>query len=404
MATEREQGATQGPLKLFVVVGEESGDQLGAELVKALRPMVPQGIDLQGVGGERLEAQGLTSLFDLEEIAVMGISAVLARLPKIVKRVYQTVDAVAAARPDVLLIIDSPDFTHNVAKRVRKRAPHIPIIDYVSPSVWAWRSGRAKKMSAYVDHLLALLPFEPAAHARLGGPATTYVGHPLIERLAELRPAEGERSRLGQGQDTLLVLPGSRGSEVTRLLEPFGETVRQVCAKHEGLRVVVPAVKAQEARIREGVAAWGVPVEIVCGEQAKFAAFRRAHAALAASGTVSLELAIAGVPMVVAYKLDWFFRRLKWLNTYIKIAEVDSIVLPNLVAGENFVPEFIEEDAAPDKLAGALLSLLTDTGQREVQLEAMQRLDSCMRLPSGDSQARAAANILVKVAGVQNFS
>src|SRR5690606_7493231 len=162
----------------------------------------------------------------LDDIAVMGFTAVIGRLPTIIDRVHRTVDAVVAAKPDILVIIDSPDFTHAVAKRVRRRLPDLPVVDYVSPSVWAWRPGRARRMRGYVDHVLALLPFEPAAHQRLGGPACTYVGHPLIERLGELRPAHGERPPLaGGGPATVLVLPGSRRSEVSRLLPVFRETL-----------------------------------------------------------------------------------------------------------------------------------------------------------------------------------
>lgn len=385
--------------KVFFVVGEESGDQLGAEVIKALRARIGDRLEPCGLGGQRMAAQGVTSLFPLEDIAVMGITAVLERLPTIIRRVHQTVDAVLDAQPDLLLIIDSPDFTHNVAKRVRKKAPHIPVVDYVSPSVWAWRPGRAKKMAAYVDHLLALLPFEPKAHKRLGGPPCTYVGHPLIERLSDLRPAEGERASLGEGRKQLVVLPGSRTSEVSRLLEPFGKTVEMVVAQELDVEVVLPAVPHQEARIREGVKSWAVQPRIVTGEVEKFAALRRANAALAASGTVSLELAISGVPMVIAYKLDWFFRRLKQINRFIKVVAVDTIVLPNLVLGDHSIKEYIEEEANPEALSAGVLALLRDTPERAAQLDAFSRLDAQMQLPSGESQAGKAADILLQVGG-----
>ncbi|MDD7908588.1 lipid-A-disaccharide synthase [Pseudovibrio exalbescens] len=386
------------PLSLYVVVGEESGDQLGAELVKALRGLSSVPVVLHGVGGERLEREGLTSLFPLHEIAVMGLSAVLARLPSIVRRVYQTVDDVVAKNPDILLIIDSPDFTHNVAKRVRKKAPHIPVVDYVSPSVWAWRPGRAKKMAAYVDHLLALLPFEPDAHKRLGGPETTYVGHPLIERLEDLRPSEGERAPLSEDARTVLVLPGSRGSEVSRLLEPFGEAVERVALAHPATKFILPAVAHQLDRITAGVEGWSVKPEIVVGEAEKFAAFRKAHVALAASGTVSLELAISGVPMVVAYKLDWFFRRLKDIHRFVPIASVDSMVLPNLVLGSKVVPEYLDDEANGEALAQKVISLLDEGVARNLQVEAFSQLDRVMRLPGGESQAGIAADIVLKIA------
>ncbi|NBN62302.1 lipid-A-disaccharide synthase [Pannonibacter tanglangensis] len=387
------------PLRVFLVAGEESGDALGANLMRALKQRHAGPIAFAGVGGDRMEGEGLQSLFPLSDIAVMGLTAVLARLPTIVRRVYQSVDAAIAADPDVLVIIDSPDFTHNVARRVRKRAPHIPIVDYVSPSVWAWRPGRARKMSVYVDRLLALLPFEPEAHRRLGGPETFYVGHPLIERAAQLRPAAGERAPLGAGQDVLLLLPGSRRSEVDMLLADFGRAAALLAARRPGLEILLPAVPHLAGRIRDTVAGWPVAVTVVEGETAKFAAFRRAHAALAASGTVSLELAAAGVPMAICYRLDWFYRRLKQIHRVFPIASVTSMVLPNIILGRNVVPEFLDEEAEPERLAQVVERLLTDTPDREAQVTAFADLDQTMRLPDGHSQSGTAARLVLELIG-----
>jgi len=329
--------------------------------------------------------EGLSSLFPLEEIAVMGFSAVIARLPAILKRIRMTADAVVAARPDMLVIIDSPDFTHRVAKAVRRRAPEIPVIDYVSPSVWAWRPGRAPKMRAYVDHLLALLPFEPDAHRRLGGPPTTYVGHPLIERLGEVRPAPGERQRVDGQPIRLLVLPGSRRSEVSRLMEPFGEalTLLKERAPHP-YEVTIPAVSHLADEIRARAASWSVKPRIVEGEAAKWAAFRQADAALAASGTVTLELGLSGVPMVVAYRVSKIEEVLKYL------IKAPSIVLTNLILGENVIPELIQWDCTPEKLADALLPLLGDTPERQRQMDAFSKLDTVMGIGSEAPSERAA--------------
>lgn len=386
---------SQAPLKVFLVAGEESGDALGAKLMQALKQQYASEIRFAGVGGERMAREGLVSLFPLSDIAVMGLTAVLQRLPTIVKRVYQAVDAAVAANPDVLVIIDSPDFTHNVAKRVRKRAPHIPIVDYVSPSVWAWRPGRAKRMSVYVDRLLALLPFEPAAHQRLGGPETFYVGHPLIERAAELRPAPGERTPVASGSDVLLLLPGSRRSEVDMLLDDFGKAASILRAHRPDLEILLPAVPHLADRIRARVAGWPEQVTVVEGEAAKFAAFRRAHAALAASGTVSLELAASGVPMAICYRLDWFYRRLKQIHRVFPIASVSSMVLPNIILGRNVVPEFLDEDAAPDRLAAVVDRLLADSTERQTQVNAFTELDATMRLPDGHSQSATAARLVL---------
>lgn len=386
------------PVKVCLIVGEESGDALGADLMCALNEHLGHDkVTYCGVGGNRMEALGLKSAFEISDIAVMGISAVLARLPLIVRRVYQAVDAVITADPDVMIIIDSPDFTHNVAKRVRKRAPHIPIVGYVSPSVWAWRPGRARKMSAYVDELLALLPFEPEVHQKLGGPRTHYVGHPLVESVNALRPGDGERTPVTADRKVLVVLPGSRRSEVTSLLADFGKTVARVKSQFPDLEVLLPAVPHLLEPIRRGVAGWQVKPEILEGQQAKLAAFRRAHAALVASGTVSLELALSGVPMVVAYQLDWFIRRAVTLNRFVRIFSLSSIVLPNIILARNVIPEFLDSDVNPDALAGALGPLLSDSKARQNQLAAFETLDTVMRLPSGKSQRIAAADVVIDV-------
>jgi lipid-A-disaccharide synthase len=383
---------TAAKLHVCLVAGEESGDQLGAKLMPALRERVGEGaIRFSGVGGHRMEAEGLTSLFPLSDIAVMGLSAVVPRLPTLVRRVHGTVDAIVAARPDILVIIDSPDFTHAVAKRTRRRLPSLPVVDYVSPSVWAWRPGRALRMRGYIDHVLALLPFEPEAHRRLGGPACTYVGHPLIERLAQLRPVDGERGVFGHAPTTLLVLPGSRRFEITRLMPPFGEALAKVAPGAGPLRIILPAVAHLHPEIAAAAASWPVQPEIVLGEAAKFAAFRAGHAALAASGTVTLELALAGVPMVVAYRVS------KIEEILMPIVSVPSFVLPNLILGNNAMPEFIQRDCTPDRLAAALAPLLRSSPERKAQTDALQRLDSLMAI-GDETPSERAARIVVDVA------
>jgi lipid-A-disaccharide synthase len=382
--------AAERALHVWLVAGEESGDQLGASLMRGLKARVGEGaLRFSGVGGHAMEGEGLKSLFPLADVAVMGFTAILARFPTLYKRVHATVDAAVAANPDILVIIDSPEFTHQVAKRVRKRAPSIPIVDYVSPSVWAWRPGRAAKMRAYVDHILALLPFEPAAHERLGGPPCTYVGHPLVERVSRLRPAPGERAAVGSGPFKLLVLPGSRRTEITRLMEPFGETVRRLRdVSPQPLEVMLPAVAHLAADIEEAAKAWPVKPQIVHGEEAKWAAFRSAHGALAASGTVTLELALAGVPMVVGYRLS---RLEEQITRFIK---AHSIVLANLVLAENVVPEFIQDACNPETLASTLLPLMTDTPERRRQIEAFERLDGLMIDPAESASERSARIVL----------
>ena len=377
------------PLRVFIVAGEHSGDHLGADLLAALRERVPD-LDVAGIGGDAMARQGLVPLFPLSDIAVMGFVPVLARLPDLLRRIRQVAEAAVAARPDVLVIVDSPDFTHRVARRVRALAPAIPIVDYVSPTVWAWRPGRAPAMRAYVDHLLALLPFEPEAHRRLGGPPCTYVGHPLIERLSSLRPGPDEL--LARERPTLLVLPGSRRSEIRRLTAVFGAAVARVAEAVPGLDVVLPAVTDLAADIRARVADWPVAPRVVTGEAAKLAAFRGARAALAASGTVTLELALAGVPMAVAYRVSPFET---WLRFVVK---VPSIVLPNLILGENAIPEFLQQACTAEALSAALVPLLGDTPERAAQCEAFARLDAAMRIAPGSTpSAEAASRVLAAV-------
>ncbi|MDJ1156781.1 lipid-A-disaccharide synthase [Chelatococcus sp. SYSU_G07232] len=385
------EAAGDRPLKIFLVAGEESGDQLGYKLMRALKHRLgPAGVTFAGVGGHAMEGEGLASLFPLSDIAVMGFSAVFARLPTIIARVHSTVDAAVAAAPDIMVVIDSPDFTHAVAKRVRKRLPSLPIVDYVSPSVWAWRPGRARKMRAYVNHVLALLPFEPQAHARLGGPACSYVGHPLVERLDELRPGASERGAQSTGGPaTVLVLPGSRRSEITRLLPVFGETLARIdAAAQRPIRWVLPAVRHLADDIRASVASWPVKPEVTIGEEAKLAAFRQATAALAASGTVTLELALSGVPMVVGYRVSWLESQVRHVLT------VSTITLANLILGENVIPERLQWDCTPDKLAATLLPLLSDTPERRAQLAGFERLLGAMSTGDETPSDRAARIIL----------
>jgi lipid-A-disaccharide synthase len=388
------------PLRVFLVVGEESGDQLGSRLMETLIRRTGGAVRFSGVGGARMEALGLSSLFPLHDIAVMGITAVLGRLPTILRRIRQTAEAAVADDPDVLVIIDSPDFTHRVAKVVRKRHPEIPVVDYVSPSVWAWRPGRARRMAAYVDHLLALLPFEPEIHRRLGGPPTTYVGHPLTDRPELLRPAPGERVPIAEATPPrLLVLPGSRGGEIDRMLGVFGETVGRLKAEGHAFDLTIPAVSRLADRIAAETAGWAVRPEVVTGEAAKFAAFRSAHAALATSGTVTLELALAGVPMVVAYRRDPLFRLITDVVRLVPgQVQVSSMVLANIVLGERIVPDHLDPHVDAVTLARDLAPLLADSPQRRAQVDGLARLWTAMAPPAGRPAAEIAADVVLDAA------
>ena len=386
-------------LSIFIVVGEHSGDALGAGLMDGLTTAYPGELSYAGVGGELMAERGFQSIFPISDVAVMGPLAILSKLPKLVRRVYQTVDAALAANPDIVIIIDSPEFTHPIAKRIRKKRPDIPIVDYVSPSVWAWRPGRAKKMKPYVDHLLALLPFEPEAHQRLGGPPCTYVGHPLIERFDWLQGLNPEdlRERLGIAGDRMpvVVLPGSRSSEIARLMDVFGEALKRTTNLGHPIEILLPAVDHLRDEIEARSSTWDVPVHILSGEEDKFTAFKLARAALAASGTVTLELGLIGTPMVVAYKVDAVAARLRFL------VNVPSVVLSNLVLGENAFPEYIQEDCQPDLLAAALSEILVDGIARDKQLVALANVADRMKVPHG-SPSRLAASVVLSKLGKQS--
>ena len=383
---------------VFLVAGEESGDRLGAALIAAIKRRTQSRARFSGVGGTHMAQEGVQSLFPLGDLAIMGFAAIPASLPKILRHIRETADVVIAARPDVLVIIDSPEFTHRVARRVRKIAPKIPIVDYVCPSVWAWRPGRARAMRAYVDHVLALLPFEPAAMQRLDGPLCTFVGHPLSERVDQMRPsAEEARRRLGD-PPRLLVLPGSRSGEIRRMAGVFGDTVALVVNRIGAIDVVVPAVPRLADAVAAAISSWRVPTRIVTEQGDKDTAFRTARAALTKSGTSTLELAVAGVPMVAAYKVPLLEEMIGRM-----LITAPSAILTNLVLGENVVPEFLQRDATPERLCGALLPLLADTSERRRQVTAFARLDSIMEIGHAVPSDRAAAVVLDCAGGLNQL-
>lgn len=380
------------PLKLAVIAGEVSGDLLGGDLVAALRRQLPDGVALVGVGGEALHAQGLVSLFDYSELSIMGVSQVLAKLPKLLRRIRQTAAAIIEAKPDLLVIIDSPDFTHRVARIVRRQMPDLPIVNYVCPSVWAWKEERAPQMRDYVDHVLAILPFEPEVMKRLHGPPTTYVGHRLASdphvdavRAAQMiKPAPP----LGAAETrTCLLLPGSRAGEITRLLPVFGQLVDELAMSDTPFTFCLPTVPRQEALVRRIVANWPRKPEITVGVEEKWRAFEAADVAIAASGTVLLELALARVPAVSCYKLDWIARLMtRKIRTW-------TAALPNLIADYAIIPEYLNEVVRPGSLARWAVRLTHDTIQRRAMLEGFDLVH--VRMQDDRSPGDKAADVIV---------
>ncbi|WP_332303516.1 lipid-A-disaccharide synthase [Rhizobium sp. GR12] len=382
-------------LKVAVIAGEVSGDLLGADLIRSLKARYPGSIDLMGVGGEALEAQGLVSLFDYSELSIMGFTQVLKKLPKLISRINQTAQAIVAAKPDILLIIDSPDFTHRVAKKVRKQLPHLPVVNYVCPSVWAWKEYRATAMLSYVDHVLALLPFEPEAMRRLGGPPTTFVGHRLSvdHDVLSVRQKRAERSLPAKGEPkTILLLPGSRSTETTRLMEPFQEAAKAFVERNGPTRFLLPTVPRQESHIRELAATWPEEIrpEIGIDPAFKWNAFAQADAAIAASGTVILELALVGVPTISVYKTDWIFTMLS------KRVKTWTGALPNLIADYVVVPEYFNEVVRAGSMLRWAERLSSDTTERRAMLDGYALVQERLRtdVPPGETGALILLDVL----------
>lgn len=384
---------SEKPLKIAVIAGEVSGDLLGADLIGALKQRHSGPIKLVGVGGEALQGQGLHSLFDFSELSIMGITQVLSKLPRLIRLISVTSEAIIAAKPDLLLIVDSPDFTHRVARKVRKRLPDLPVVNYVCPSVWAWKEYRAKAMLPYVDEVLAVLPFEPDVMQRLGGPKTHFIGHRLASHaeVQRVRSARRSRSPKATGESrTILLLPGSRGAEITQLLPVFGAAMEEFVSRNGETRFLLPTVPRQEARVREITAAWPIRPEILIGDQAKWQAFEEADAAIAASGTVILELALAYVPVVSTYKGDWIIRMLA------NRIRVWTGALPNLIADYAIVPEYFNDVLRPASLVRWAERLSTGTPQRQAMLAGYDDVWSRLQtaLPAGEAGAELVLSLL----------
>jgi lipid-A-disaccharide synthase len=389
-------------LRLFLVAGEASGDRLGAALIRGLRESAGEEIELHGIGGPLMEAEGLRSLFPMEELSVMGLTEILPRLRSLLARASEATEAVLRVKPDALITIDSPEFCLRVAGRVKAAAPHIPTIHYVAPTVWAWRPKRARKMARSIDHVLALFPFEPP-YMEAEGMGCDFVGHPVTtEPVASEAEAQAFRSAHGIAPEAplVLVLPGSRRSEVDRLLPVFEAALDRVLGAQPDARLVLPTTANVSAAVTERVARWRQPPIVLDprGRAAdevsaeKRAAFRAADVALAASGTVSLELAASATPMVVAYDMSWLSRKVIGA-----LLRVDTVTLVNLVSDTRAVPEFLGPACRPAPIAEAVTRLLTEEAARADQLDAMAATMRDLgrgQEPPGRRAARAVLRVL----------
>lgn len=382
------------PLRIMLVAGEPSGDYLGAQLLKALNSLAGAPVSFSGVGGPRMARAGLVSLFAMEDIAVIGLAGILWRLPRLLARIRDCADYAAQTRPDAIVLIDAPEFNHRVARRLRRLAPDVPIIIYVAPQVWASRPRRAQAMRWYVDEVLALLPFEPPVFEK-AGISCTVVGHPVIERV----PARGQgpsfrtRHGIAPGAKVLALLPGSRVSEVRRLMPIFREAVALLVHRWPTLVAVLPTVESVASRVRREAESLAVRAIVLVDEEEKYPAFEAADAALAASGTVSLELALAGTPMVVAYKVDPLTAAIAR-----RLVTVPYLSLVNLIAGRGVIPELLQEACTGEALAAEIDRLLADDlvreSQRRAAAEAVRKLGIDGERPS----LRAARAVLATIA------
>jgi len=376
---------------VFLIAGEPSGDVIGAGLMKALRARLGNDIRFAGIGGDAMTSEGLESQFPISEITVMGLLEILPRLPLILRRIRETVTAIHQLKPDIVVSIDSPAFCFRVWRRLGKTSP--PLIHYVAPTVWAWRPKRAQKFANAVQHLLAILPFEPPYFEEVGLPCT-FVGHPVLESGADKGDGAAFRAQYGIPNDghVLCVLPGSRRGEVSRLLGPFGETVRRLTKNHPGLRVIVPTVPSVADLVRADVADWPGDIIVVPDRARKFDAIAACDAALAASGTVALELAMAKVPMVIGYRLNTL------TGLVVKrLVRVKYVCLINLLLDREAVPEFLLADCREERITPALDRLLSDSKARGQQIEAFAIAIGQLKAGDAKPSDRAAQAVLAMI-------
>ena len=384
MSASASASADPGPL-IFLVAGEPSGDLLGARLMAALKAATRGRVRFAGIGGAAMAEEGLETQFPLSDLAVMGIVEVIPHARLILRRVRETAEAVKRLRPAVVVTIDAPAFSFRVGKKLKGAG--IPLVHYVAPSVWAWRPRRAKMIAQFLDHLLVFLPFEPPYFTR-EGLAATFVGHPAVEAPQGDRAAFRARHGIPETAPVLVMLPGSRSGEVRRHLPIFRETVARLAARIPGLRIVVPTVPTVDRDVRAALADFPAPV-LAVGADEKYDAFAAGDVALAASGTVVLELAMAGVPTVMTYRVSalsaWVVRRM---------VRVRYASLVNLVLDREVVPEMIQERCEPRLLEAELLKLFESQDARDRQKAAFADVTRALTPEGAKPSERAAAVVL----------
>lgn len=378
-------------LLIYIIAGEPSGDNLGARIMAALKTATQSRVKFTGVGGPRMIEEGLESLFPMEELSIMGIAEILPHIPKLLGRISATATDVFAKKPDVVLTIDTPAFSFRVAQKLTGRG--IPLIHMVAPSVWAWKPWRAKKVAGFLDHLLTLLPFEPPYFEK-EGLASTFVGHPVLESGADGGNGKSFRKRHGldEKQPVLCVLPGSRKSETNRLLPVFSDVCKALHETIDNLSIVVPTVPSLKKQISQELSQWDMPVIVLEDVKEKFDAFAASDAALAASGTVSLELAMAKTPAIIAYKVNPVTA---WIAK--KLVKLDYVSLVNILMKREVVPEFLLERCEAGLIAPKLKELFEDENTRQKQLNDYKDALLYLTPETGETPSERAATAILDV-------
>jgi lipid-A-disaccharide synthase len=385
-------------LKIYIVTGEPSGDLLASSLMKAVSRRVPDA-QFYGTGGETMTAAGFKSLFDISELAVMGFFEVLPRLPKILKRMRQVIEDIEAVRPDVIVTVDSWGFVSTLLGKLKRRNISIPKVHYVAPQVWAWKKGRAKKAAKLLDCVMALLPYEPPYFEK-HGLRCDFVGHPVTENAMNFTPSGDFRTRnnIPHNAEILCVLPGSRRSEVSKLMPVFMQVIKLLVKESDNLFVVVPTVHTVSAEVRKAFAGSDIPYAIVEGRQERYEAFTESKAAMASSGTVSLELAVFGTPHVIAYTFNALTNFLARIFVKIKYAN-----LINILADREIIPEFLLHNCRSDLIAVKMAELLKDEISAKRQIADAQDSLQDLRPAGGMTPSEKAAETVLSFAVNRNL-
>jgi len=363
--------------KIALIAGEASGDKIGADLIKKLS--LSHKIEIFGVGGEELSTHGLKSLFPYEELSLIGPWAILKNIKELNKKLKLTIKSIVSYKPDILIIIDSPEFTHRVAKNIKKYFPNIPIINYVPPLVWVWRSYRARLMKKYITHILSIYPFEPKIFRELDGPPSIYIGNPLFDNIKKR-----ESPKIINSSETKIILfmPGSRQSEIDKLLRPSLHSFKYMKSKGYQFKIIIPTFYKYKAKLEKSISAYDLDFEIILDEGEKIKFFYSADVALVASGSATLELSAAKLPMVVIYKLNL----LNYVFALLLNLHKRSISLPNLILKKNLVPELIQKDCNASNISKNLLELFNDEKKRDIQLKGFSEINEIMKISNNEEE------------------